>query len=55
MPISVRKVKNRNCYRVKNMRTGKIHAKCTSKKKAKGQMRLLNAVDNKKTRRVKRK
>lgn len=48
MPLTVRKVRNRNCYQVKNVKTGKIHSKCTSRLKAKGQVRILNAADKSK-------
>jgi hypothetical protein len=41
MPYTIRKVRNRNCYTVKNTRTGRTAAKCTSRKKAEGQKRLL--------------
>jgi len=41
MPYAIRKVRNKRCYRVKNARTGKIHAQCTSRKKAEAQVRLL--------------
>lgn len=56
MPLTVRKVRNRNCYQVKNVKTGKIHAKCTSRLKAQGQVRILNAADksNKSKRKTKK-
>ena len=38
----MRKVKKRNCYRVKSKK--RIHAKCTSYKKAKAQLRLLRSL-----------
>ena len=41
MPLTVRKVKNKPCYRTKNMATGKVHAKCTTKPKAQAQVRLI--------------
>lgn len=46
MPYRIRKVRNRNCYRVKNARTGKIHAQCTSRKKAEAQKRLLEDIED---------
>ena len=48
MPYSVRKVPNKNCYRVSNKKTKKVFAKCTSKKNATRQMRLLRAIENNK-------
>jgi len=48
MPYIIRKVRNKNCYEVKNKETGKINAKCTTKNKAEKQVRLLNMIDNKK-------
>ncbi len=46
MPYVIRKVRNKNCYSVKNIITGKVHAKCATKEKAKKQLRLLNAVEH---------
>lgn len=46
MPYTIRKVPRKKCYRVKNMKTRRVHAKCTSKSKAKKQVRLLYAIDN---------
>jgi hypothetical protein len=43
MPFIIRKVRNKDCWQVKNKDTGKIHAKCTTKKKAEAQLRLLNS------------
>lgn len=40
MPYEIEKVKDR-CWRVYNKETGVEHAKCTSKKNAMAQMRLL--------------
>lgn len=48
MPFVVRKVRNQQCWRVKNTNTGKIHAKCTSKAKAEAQLRILQLWMNKK-------
>lgn len=50
MPYIIRKVPRRNCYSVKKAK-GKIKgrrtfARCTSKSKAKKQVRLLQAIDN---------
>jgi len=44
MPYTLRKVTKRNCYRVSNRKTKKVFAKCTSKAKAKKQLRLLKAL-----------
>ena len=50
MPYKIRKVVNKSCYRVtrqeskKSKESKKITAKCTSKSKAKRQVRLLNAI-----------
>lgn len=43
MPYATRKVDG---YQVKNTRTGKVHAKGTSKAKAEGQVRLLRGVEH---------
>ena len=48
MPYSVRKVPNKKCYHVSNKNTKKVFAKCTSKKNATKQMRLLRAIENNK-------
>lgn len=46
MPYTIRKVRGRPCYRVKNRKTKRVLAKCTSKTKAKKQVRLLYAIDH---------
>ena len=46
MPYKMRKVSRRNCYKVYNATTRKAHSKCTSKLKAKRQMRLLRAIQH---------
>lgn len=46
MPYATRKVRNKSCYRVYNRRTKRVFAKCTSKTRAKKQMRLLRALEN---------
>lgn len=43
MPYEVRKISPK-CYEVINTDTDKIHAKCTSKKKAEAQVRLLTSI-----------
>jgi hypothetical protein len=44
MPVSITKNKHKKCYKVKTPHGTK--AKCTSKKKAEAQKRLLNAVEH---------
>lgn len=46
MPYQIRKVRNKECYTVKNKDTGKIHAQCTTKVKAEKQVKLLHMVDH---------
>lgn len=48
MPYIIRKVRNKECYRVKNAKTGKVYAFCTTLNKAKAQIRLLESLENKK-------
>lgn len=48
MPFIMKKLTGRNCYSVTNRITGKVHSKCTTKSKAKAQMRLLELFDKKK-------
>lgn len=45
MPYVIRKVRNKNCYSVKNKVSKKVHSKCTSKEKAKKQLRLLYGLE----------
>lgn len=47
MPYTIRKVKNKNCYTVKNSVTKVLHAKCTSLEKAKKQVLLLKYIKHK--------
>ena len=49
MPYLVRKVRNKNCYRVSNKVSKHVFSKCTTMKKAKKQLRLLHAVDHNKS------
>ena len=49
MPYQLRKVNNRRCYSVKNLKKKKTFSKCTSKKKALKQIRLLRALQNNKS------
>ncbi len=46
MPYSIRKVRNKNCYQVKNKVSGKLHSKCTTIQKAKLQVQLLIGIEN---------
>lgn len=45
MPYRIRKVRNKNCYSVRNLKNRKLVSKCTSRNKAKSQLRLLYALD----------
>ncbi len=45
MPYTMRKVSKRRCYRVYNKSTKRVFAKCTSKSKAKKQLRLLRGLE----------
>ena len=49
MPYKTRKVRGKNCYRVFNAKSKRVFAKCTSRKNADKQMRLLRAVENNKS------
>jgi hypothetical protein len=42
----MKKINKKICYRVSNKKTKKVFAKCTSKKNATRQMRLLRAIEN---------
>jgi len=49
MPYTIRKLRGKNCYSVKKRQSkGKRRtlSKCTTLKKAKAQIRLLNAIDH---------
>ena len=46
MPYTIRKVRNQECYCVKNTETGRIHAKCTTRQKAERQVRLLESIES---------
>jgi hypothetical protein len=46
MPIKIRKIRNKDLYKVFNSETGEIHSKGSTKENAKKQKRLLNAIDN---------
>lgn len=45
MPYTIRKVTKKDCYKVMNRKTKRVFAKCTTKEKAKKQLRLLNAIE----------
>jgi hypothetical protein len=49
MPYKTRKVRGKNCYRVYNRKSKRVFAKCTSRENAIKQMRLLRAVENNKS------
>jgi hypothetical protein len=44
MPYTIRKVRNKNCYRNMNKKTRKVIAKCSTREKALSQLRLLHAI-----------
>lgn len=44
MPYTLRKVRNRSCYRVINKKNKHAFSKCSQKKNAIKQMRLLRAI-----------
>lgn len=46
MPYKIIKLKGRNHYKVINSDTGKVHAKDTTLKNAKAQIRLLGMMEN---------
>lgn len=41
MPYKMRKLPNKKCWKVYNAKTGRIHAKCSTKSNAEKQIRLL--------------
>lgn len=45
MPYKTRKVRGKNCYRVYNKNNKRTFAKCTTRKNAIKQMRLLRALE----------
>lgn len=53
MPYKVRKVRNKDCYKVKNVETGQVMAECTTREKAYAQVRLLEQIDEEKKQPVK--
>lgn len=44
MPYTLRKVPRKNCYTVRNPKKKKVFSKCTSRKNAIKQMKLLRAI-----------
>lgn len=46
MPYTIRKVRNKDCYKVVNKINDRIHAKCSTLENAKKQKRLLEAIDH---------
>jgi hypothetical protein len=47
MPYTLRKMPKKKCYRVYNKDTKRVFAKCTSKVRAKKQIRLLYRLHKK--------
>ena len=45
MPYKIRKVNNKNCYKVYNAKTKRVFSKCTDKKNASKQIRLLRGLE----------
>ena len=45
MPYIIRKNTNKDTYKVINKTTGEVHAKATTKEKAKAQVRLLKSLE----------
>jgi len=48
MPYNTRKVRGKDCFRVYNKRNKRVFSKCTTRKNATRQMRLLRALENNK-------
>ena len=44
MPYTMRRVRKKGCYRVMNKKTRRVFARCTTKKNAERQLRLLRAI-----------
>ena len=44
MPYAIRKMPRRSCYRLYNTKNKRIFSKCTTRKRANSQLRLLNAL-----------
>ncbi len=43
MPYTIRKVRNKNCYKTINTYTKRVFSKCTTREKAEKQLRFLRA------------
>lgn len=48
MPYIMKKVNKKNCYSVSNKLTKRVFSNCTTKNKAKKQIKLLLAIENNK-------
>ena len=46
MPYKIRKNRNKNTYRLVNIKTGQVKEYSTTRKKATRQLRLLNAIEH---------
>ena len=44
MPYTIKHLRKKKCYSVRNRKTKKVFSKCTSLEKAKKQERLLRAI-----------
>lgn len=44
MPYTLRKVRQKSCYRIINPKTKRVFAKCSTKRNAVKQLRLLRAI-----------
>jgi hypothetical protein len=49
MPYKIRKITNKNCYKLYNKNTKKVFSKCSTLTNIKKQLRLLNAIKYNKT------
>ena len=47
MPYKIRKIPNKNCFRVYNPQTKRIFSKCSTLKNANKQIKLLRSIHNK--------
>lgn len=46
MPYQIRKVRNKECYKVINTLTKEVSAKCTTRSKAESQVKLLLGIEH---------
>ena len=46
MPYAIRKMPNKNCYKVFNKNTKKVFSKCATMENAQKQLRLLRGLNN---------